>query len=54
MGYIQDVEREVRHLYRHTPVDRIEDELARFVKEKALESYKNGIEEGKKPEKKKA
>ena len=54
MGYIQEVERKFRHLYRNTPVDRIEDELATFVNEKVLESYKNGIKEGKKPKKKKA
>lgn len=47
MGYIQDLERELR--------EKLEDmndpenhEVIKFFKEKILESYKNGIEAGKK------
>lgn len=50
MGYIQDIEREVRELLDAGDTDAV----VRFVKEKVLESYKNGIKEGKKPKQKKA
>lgn len=45
MGYIQDIERDVRGLLDAGDTDSV----VSFVKEKVLESYKNGIEEGKKP-----
>ena len=51
MGHIQDIEREVRRLYRETPVDQIEDTLANFAKTKVLESYKNGLKAGRAPKK---
>ena len=50
MGYIQDIERDVRGLLNAGDTDAV----VRFVKDKVLESYKNGIEEGKKPTKKEA
>ena len=60
MGYIQDVERELRILFREAPEDANDkvvavvsvDELITFVKQKVLESYRNGIAEGKNPRKK--
>ncbi len=50
MGYIQDIEREFKELLDASDTDAV----VRFFKDKVLESYKNGIEEGKKPTKKKA
>ncbi len=48
MGYIQDIERDVKELLCHNDPD----DVIRFVKEKVLESYRNGIAEGKNPKKK--
>ena len=43
MGYIQDLERELRRLLAEG-----DDEIViKFVKEKILESYKNGLRDGK-------
>jgi hypothetical protein len=39
MTYIRDLEREIRALLN----ERDEEHLVRFVKEKALESYRNGL-----------
>ena len=47
MGYIQDIERDVKELLCHNDPD----DVIRFVKEKVLESYKNGLRDGKKPRK---
>ncbi len=47
MGYIQDIERDVKELLCHNDPD----DVVNFVKEKVLESYKNGLRDGKKPRK---
>ena len=55
MGYIQKVEHEIRELLANTRFEiEPEDEqlITAFVKEKVLESYRNGIVEGKNPKKK--
>ena len=52
MGYMQDIEGEFRRIYdeklRHMEH---EQELVGFLKAKVLESYKNGLRDGKKPRK---
>ena len=42
MGYIRDLERELREMLKDVPEDRIEAVL-KFVKDKVYQSYKNGL-----------
>ena len=42
MGYIQDLERDLRKLLQGIEKNK-QDEIVRFVAEKVLESYKNGL-----------
>ena len=42
MGYIQDIERELRDMLRELPADTIETAV-KFVKDKIYQSYKNGL-----------
>ena len=46
--YLDKAEEKIRDIYHNSPVDEIEDRLAKFVKEKLYYSYKNGIRDGKK------
>lgn len=48
MGYIRDLERELRDMLTELPSEEAE-EVVRFVKAKVYESYKNG-RDGTKPE----
>jgi len=41
MGYIRDLERELREMLRDIPEERFDDVLA-FIKDKVYESYRNG------------
>ena len=53
MAYLQDVEREFLQLYEETLRDYDhKDVLVDFVTTKVLQSYHNGIAEGKNPRKK--
>ena len=42
MGYIRDLERELREMLKDLPEDKIESAL-KFVKDKVYQSYKNGL-----------
>ncbi len=42
MGYIQDLEQELNEMLSDLPEER-QKKIIRFIKEKVLESYKNGI-----------
>ena len=41
MGYIRDLERELREMLDELPEDKVEP-VVKFVKEKVYESYQNG------------
>ena len=42
MGYIQDLEQELNEMLSDLPEER-QKKIIRFIREKVLESYKNGI-----------
>ena len=43
MGYISDIDREIRVLLVERNERRNDDKIITFVKEKVLESYRNGL-----------
>lgn len=47
MNYLDDVEKELRRIIETTPQGRRTDAVVTFVKEKLIESFKNGLEAGK-------
>ena len=49
MGYIRDLERELREMLKGLPDDRFEAVL-KFVKDKVYQSYKNGLQAKDKPQ----
>ena len=50
MGYLKDLDPWFAEVLKHLPVDQLEP-VERAIKEKILESYKNGLRDGKKPRK---
>lgn len=49
MGYIRDLERELREMLKDLPEDKIEAVL-KFVKDRVYQSYKNGVQAKDKPQ----
>ena len=47
MDYLKQIEQQFRDLYWGAPEESIVDDLVDFVKEKVLESYKNGLQASK-------
>lgn len=45
MGYIQDMERELKALLEGLPDEDKKKNIIKYMKEKVLESYRNGLEE---------
>jgi hypothetical protein len=48
MGYIRDLERELREMLKDLPDDKFEPVL-KFVKDKVYQSYKNGLQVKERP-----
>lgn len=47
MNYLNDTEQALRRVIDTTPAGQRADVIVRFVKEKLIESYKNGLQAGK-------
>jgi len=43
MGYIRDLERELREMLKELPEERVED-ILKYVKDKVYDSYRNGCQ----------
>ncbi len=50
MNYLQNIEKDIAEMLKNIPAD-VATNVIKYVKGKILESYKNGIEAGRKPKK---
>ncbi len=48
MSYLDSIGRDIHQVYANTPIDRIEQELVKYVEAKCKESFKNGLEAARK------